>query len=91
MGCPMNWQEICEKYPHCWLVVEAYDAYTQGAKRVIDHLEVVGMFQSDWKPAWEHYKQLHHADRDREYYVLHTDRAELNIGVLDSFGRKVIE
>jgi hypothetical protein len=36
----MNWQEIREKYPHRWLVVEAYDAYTEKGKRVINHFEV---------------------------------------------------
>ncbi len=87
----MNWQEIREKYPHRWLVVEAYDAYTKGGKRIIDHLEVVGMFDDDWKPAWEHYKSLHRADKCREYYVLHTDREELNIGVMDEFRRIVTD
>ncbi len=87
----MDWQEIREQYPHRWVVVEAFDAYTEGRNRVINHLEVVGMFGDDWKPAWEHYKRLHHADKEREYYVLHTDRVELNIGVIDSFGRVVSE
>jgi hypothetical protein len=87
----MNWQEIRELYPHRWLVVEAYNAYTEGSKRVINHLEVVGVFGDDWKPAWEHYKRLHAADKSREYYFLHTDREELNIGVLDSFRRKITD
>jgi hypothetical protein len=54
-------------------------------------LETVGVFEDDWKPAREHYKRLHHADREREYYLLHTDREELNIKVLDAFWRKVTE
>lgn len=87
----MTWQEIREKYPHRWLVVEAYNAYTVKGKRVINHLEVVGMFGDDWKPAWEHYERLHCAARDREYYVLHTDREELNIEVQDAFRRRVNE
>ena len=78
----MTWQEIREKYPHRWLVVEAIGAYTEGAKRVINHLEVVGVFGDDWKEAWEHYEKVHSADRCREHLVLHTDREELNIGVL---------
>lgn len=86
----MNWQEIREQYPHRWLVVEAFDAYTEGAQRIINHLEVVGVFEDDWKPAWEQYARLHNADKWREYYVLHTDRVELNIGVMDSF-RRIIE
>ncbi len=86
----MNWQEIREQYPHRWLVVEAFGAYTEGAHRIVNHLEVVGVFEEDWKPAWEHYKRLHQAAKEREYYFLHTDRTELNIGVMDEF-RRVVE
>jgi hypothetical protein len=74
-------------YPHRWLVVEAIGAYTEKGKRVIDHMEVVDVFADDWKEAWECYKQLKEADCLREYYFLHTDRVELNIGVMDTFGR----
>jgi hypothetical protein len=87
----MTWQEIRDKYPHRWLVVEAIDAYTEKGKRVINHLEVVGVFGDDWKEAWEHYEKLHDEDKWREYYYLHTDRRELDIGVLDSFGRIITE
>lgn len=85
----MNWQTIRELYPHRWVVVEAYDGHTQGGKRIINQLEVVGMFEDEWKPAWEHYKRLHHAEKEREYYVVHTDQVELDIGVMDAFGRIV--
>jgi hypothetical protein len=85
----MDWQTVREKYPHRWVVIEAYDARTLGSERIIDQLEVVGMFNDKWKPAWEHYKQLHHMDKEREYYVVHTDRADLEIGVMDAFGRIV--
>ena len=86
----MNWQEIREQYPHRWLVVEAFGAYTEGAKRVANHLEVVGEFGDDSKSAWAHYLRLHHADKRREYYVLHTDRPELNIGVLHSVSPRIM-
>lgn len=85
----MDWQTIREMYPSRWLVVEAIDAYTEGGKRVIPNLEVIGVFEDDWHPAWEFYKKVHHEDRVREYYMLHTDREELNIRVMDSFRRVV--
>ena len=85
----MNWQEIRQKYPHRWVVVEAFGAYTENGQRVIPHLELIADFADDWKPAWERYEALHDADKWREYYVLHTDREELNIGVLDAFRRPV--
>ena len=86
----MTWEEIREQYPHRWLVVEAIYAYTDGSRRVIDNLNVMAVFgEDDSKPAWEEYKRLHHEDREREYYPLHTDREALNIGVIDAFGRIV--
>jgi hypothetical protein len=84
----MDWQTVREKYPHKWVVVEAYNAMTQGGQRIIPRLEVVGVYET-WREAWEQYKRLHSADRHREYYPLHTDRQALNIGVLDIFRRKV--
>ena len=83
----MNWQELRGKYPHRWLVVEAIDAYTERGQRVIPHLELIAAFAEDWEPAWSCYQGLHEADKSREYYFLHTDREELNIGVLDAFLR----
>lgn len=85
----MTWEEIRKQYPHRWLVVEAIGAYTDGPRRVIDNLNVMAVFSDDWKQAWDEYKRLHHEDIDREYYPLHTDREELNIGVIDAFGRIV--
>jgi hypothetical protein len=84
----MNWQQIREQYPNRWVVVEALNAVTQGAQRVINELALDGVFD-DWESAWREYTSLHNADKWREYYMLHTDRAELNIGVIDSFGRVV--
>jgi hypothetical protein len=86
----MDWQQIREQHPNKWVVVEALNAFTRGAERVIDELVLVGVFDH-WKSAWQEYTALHHADKWREYYVLHTDRVELNIGVIDSFGRVVSE
>jgi hypothetical protein len=85
----MNWQELRQRYPHRWVVVEAFDAYTEQGQRIIPHLELIADFADDWEPAWDRYKALHHADKYREYYFLHTDREELNIGVLDAFWRPV--
>lgn len=85
----MNWQEIRQAYPHQWLVVEAIDAYTENSQRVIPQLSFVDTFGNDWEAAWDAYKRLHRADKHREYYVVHTDREALDIGILDSFWRVV--
>lgn len=85
----MTWEQIREQYPHRWVVIEALDAHTDGDRRVIDRLILVADFSDDWKPAWERYKSLHHASPEREFYMLHTDREQLDIGVIDNFGRIV--
>ncbi len=83
----MSWEEIRQQYPDRWVVVEALNAFTKAGQRVIPDLLLVSIFGSDWHEAWEVYKQLHHADKNREYYVLHTEREVLEIGVIDAFGR----
>ncbi|GIK66076.1 MAG: hypothetical protein BroJett018_38700 [Chloroflexota bacterium] len=81
----MDWQTIRAEYPNCWVVIEALDAYTSGTQRIVENLEVIGVFGSDFVPAWEHYKSI--TDGVREFYVVHTARPELNIGIMDSFHR----
>jgi hypothetical protein len=85
----MDWQELRRQYPHSWLLVEAFDAYTEGDQRIIPRLELIAEFGVDWETAWDRYKTLHRADKHREYYVLHSDRETLDIGVLDAFWRVV--
>lgn len=83
----MDWQVIRQRHPAAWVLVEAFNAYSHNGQRIIPHLELVAEFGEDWNKGWERYKALHHADRNREYYLLHTDRLELDIGVIDTFGR----
>jgi len=47
--------------------MEALGAYTQGNQRIIPDLRVVGTFGDHWRAAWEEYKRLHAADKEREY------------------------
>lgn len=85
----MNWDQIRELHPQSWVVVEALEAHTENGQRIINVMSLHDVCGSDWKSAWERYKELHAADRWKEYYVLHTDRVELNIGVVDTFGRRM--
>ncbi len=84
----MDWEQIRGQYPQQWVVVEALDGVTHGAHRIINQLAFSGAF-ADWEGAWQAYSTLHNADKWREYYVIHTDRRELNIGVIESFGRVI--
>lgn len=82
----MTWEEVRNQYPQRWVVVEAINAYTEGGKRITPDLRLVEAFGDDWHDAVERYKQVHEDDKYREYYVLHTNREDLDIGVIDVFG-----
>lgn len=81
----MQWNEIRERYPNQWLLVEAIDARTDTGKRVLDELSVIDTFD-DSAEALRRYQELHRQARDREYYVLHTSRVELDITEHPWFG-----
>jgi hypothetical protein len=53
-------------------------AHTEADQRIIDNLAVIGAYP-DSPSALHDYARLHHAAPDRELYVAHTDRAELDI------------
>ena len=74
----MNWQQSRFHYPHQWLLIEALQAHTETDQRIIDNLAVIGAYP-DSATALHDYARLHHAAPDRELYVAHTDRAELDI------------
>ncbi len=74
----MKWEEIRNHYPHQWLLVEAIRARSESGKRILEQLAVVSTF-SDSKQAMDGYIHLHRLSPTRELYVLHTDRADLDI------------
>ena len=87
----MTWDELREKFPKNWLLVEAIDAHTEGSQHIVNQLSLVDVFGDDGWAAWHRYVELHKVDSEREYYVLHTDRTELNIGIMDAFGLRPVE
>lgn len=74
----MNWQEVRRQYPHRWLLIEAVEAHTQIDKRILDSLSVVNAFENVSTAMFE-YKKLHRNAPEREYYVVHTDKVDLDI------------
>jgi hypothetical protein len=74
----MKWEEIRQRYPGQWLLVEAIQAHSEAGQRILDQLVVLEKF-ADSPTALEKYKQLHHHSPARELYVLHTDRQQLDI------------
>lgn len=74
----MKWEEIRIHYPNQWLLIEALEAHSESGKRILDKLAVVDVFD-DSRKAMQSYARLHHQEPNRELYVLHTDRKELDI------------
>ena len=74
----MRWEEIRQKYPRQWLLVEATAAHSEDHMRVLDELEVLDVFDNS-PAALERYKKEHHANPMRELFVLHTSRKNLEI------------
>jgi len=74
----MRWKEVQEAYPDQWLVIEALQAHSEADHRILDKIAVVEVC-SDGSAALQSYRRLHQTYPDREYYYVHTSRAELEI------------
>jgi hypothetical protein len=74
----MNWEEVRKQHPRQWLLVEAIRAYSEDNHRVVEDLAVLGPF-ADSTGALQRYNELHQLEPQRELYVLHTDREQLDI------------
>ncbi|MCB0212831.1 MAG: hypothetical protein KDJ52_26040 [Anaerolineae bacterium] len=74
----MKWPEIRKHYPQQWLMIEAIKAHSEKNKRILDEISVVGKYP-DSVSAMKGYMKLHHDAPERELYVFHTDRKELDI------------
>lgn len=74
----MLWEEVKKTYPNQWVIIEAIEAHTEGNKRIIDQMTVVNTCQDNNKALLQ-YLHLHRKHRERELYVVHTSRPELNI------------
>ncbi len=74
----MKWSEIRRHYPEQWLLIEAIDARTEASQRILDDIAVLSTFP-DSVAAMKRYTRLHHQAPQRELYVCHTDREELEI------------
>ena len=74
----MKWGDVRQSYPSQWLLVEALTAHSEEGRRVVEEMAVIDVFD-DSTAAWLRYRQLHHDAAGREFYILHTDREELDI------------
>lgn len=74
----MNWHQLRTQFPGAWVLVEAVEAHSEQGKRVLDDLSLLRVSDDSTK-AMQDYPQLHHHKRERELYVLHTDREQPKI------------
>lgn len=74
----MNWDTIREQYPNKWVLLEAIDAHSSNGRRIINRSSVVNYF-NDSKEALSEYKELHKNSPDRELYVVHTSKQDLQV------------
>ena len=75
----MLWEEVKKAYPNQWVIIEAIEAHTEDDKRFIEQMTVVNTFYDDNNKALLQYLQFHRKHRERELYVVHTSRPELDI------------
>ncbi len=75
----MVWQEVRQRYPTQWLVIEALEAHTTSDnQRQLDRIAVIETC-SDGQAAMQIYRRLHEQFPHREFYFVHTSRDQLNI------------
>lgn len=75
----MRWDDLKKTSPQQWVIIEAVKAYTEGDNRIIENIQLVEIFGEDNNGALRRYVQLHKAHPEKEYYVVHTSRPELNV------------
>ncbi|MGK0290525.1 MAG: hypothetical protein ACI86H_001984 [bacterium] len=74
----MKWQEIRTRYPHQWLLLEAMEAHTESNHRVVEQFSVINTYK-DSSNAMESYSKIHQNSPDRELYIFHTDKENIDI------------
>lgn len=74
----MKWSEICIHYPSRFVLVEAIKAVSKNRLRTIEEMTVVEEYDNP-KSAWEGYKLHHKENPEREFYVFHTSKQEIEV------------
>ena len=74
----MEWKEIRDKYHDQWLVIEALEAYSANDLRCVERIAVIATCV-EGSHAFQTYQNIHHQYPEREFYFVHTSRADLQI------------
>lgn len=76
----MKWQQIREHHPEQWLLIEAVKAHTEDDQRILEEISVIDEYTCS-QDAMQAYRNLHLEDPEREMFVVHTSRSELDIKI----------
>ena len=74
----MFWQDIREKYPKKWLVIEAKTFHQADDKFVVEDLEVIDIFDKSFE-AYDKYRALHRETPNKEFLFVNTEMPFLEI------------
>ncbi len=86
----MNWQDIRKYYPEQWLLVEAVKARSEAGKRILEQISVINAY-TDSLSAMKGYKTLKHEAPERELFVFHTSREDLDVSERQWLGIRGIQ
>lgn len=74
----MRWDDVRDRWPDQWLVIEALEARSEGDRRRFEKIAVVETC-ADGRTAFRRYRELHRAFPARELLFVHTQREALEI------------
>lgn len=82
----ITWKDVKKVYTDQWVLLEALEVHSEGEKRIVEQMEVIGCFADDGDKAFEKYVEMHKVHKEREYYIYHTSNENLNIGIKKRIG-----
>ncbi len=74
----MKWSELRKQYPNQFVLVEAISACSQNGKRIIKEMAVIDRYHSV-SDAWNGYKQQYKTFPEKELYIFHTSKEQIEV------------
>ena len=74
----MKWENIREKYPNIWVLIEAIEAESKDGERILNKIAVLNYYETS-EQATKEYIEIHKTFPEKELYVCHTQNENLLI------------
>lgn len=84
----MKWQEVRERFPHQWVVLEAMNSHREDDYWVPDELAILDHFEDGWA-AMRRYRDLRNQFSQRDIFYFHSDRESLRIQEIHTLGLRL--